>query len=340
MYNKGFPRLTALVMIIAITGCDNVEWAGVDLELRPPPARETVPVAEAVEPGEPVLEPLELGTLIYAVERTGPSAASILPVAEVAGSEYRPLPDPEEIEHFVARFPLNRWGEGVELVLFAQGVRVGTLTLQGPVEEDRGTCLLRPRGQGSLELHPGAAGLDRFLALRKEDLPGPLVPQEYPGLQDNFQLRAGTLDVARILIPRVQAPWPPSIPEIRRHYAPFPLPDGQTGLAASFVYAGELEVGEAPPLAYSLFYLAREEAGTFRPALSWYQRVREGGKAFPRFLASHDVRDTGAPDVLLQTFGEEDTWFTVLGMRDGTWGVIYQDPCGLPVPAGAIRTHP
>jgi len=340
MSNKGFPLFSALVMIIAMSGCDNVEWAGAHVELRPPPERAPVPERGPADPAEPVLEPLDLGPVLYLVERRGRSEASVIPIAELSAREYRPLPGAEDVPDVVERFPLERWDPGTEFVLLAHGARVGTLTIDGSASRDTNTCELRPASRGRLELLPEASARQTFVAMRKEDLPDPLAPGGYPDIQDTPQVRAGTLNVARLLIPQVQAPWPPSIPEIRRHHAPFPLGDGSTGLAASFIYDGALEVGPAPPLAYSLFYLAREEGGTFRPFASWYQRVRESGKAFPRLLAAHDVHGTGDPDVLLETFGEEDRWLTVLGLRDGSWGIVYQDPCGLQVPSGAIRTYP
>lgn len=339
MYNKGFAFLSAIVMIIATSGCDNVEWAGVDVELRPPPERTPSPTpARAAD--VPVLTPLELGPILYVVERGQGSSATVVPVVEVGADAYRALPDADQTPDFLERFPLDRWEEGTELALMSQGVRVGTLTLDGSLASDLSTCRLRPRTAGRVELLPEAAGQSRFLAFRKDDLPEPVAPGAFPGLQDSFELRAGTLNVARILIPQVQAPWPPSIPEIRRHHVPVPLPGGEAGLAASFVYDGALEVGPAPPLAYSLFFLAREEAGAYQPILSWYQRVRESGKAFPRFVEAHDVRGVGSHDVLLETFGEESRWFTLLGVRGGAWEVLHQDPCGLPIPSEAIRVHP
>lgn len=340
MYSKGFRPILALVMIIAIGGCDNVEWAGVDVELRPPPARTPEPAPETEAPGEPAIEPIELGTILHLVERSGPSEASVLPLAEFGPPGYRALPGPDEAPDLVRRLPLGRWDPGTEFALFSQGARVGTLTLTGAAPADSTGCLVRPRAMGTLELLPEAAAAERFLAFRKDDVEALPFPGGYPGLGDGLRIRTGTLDVARLLIPRVQAPWPPSIPEIRRDYAPFPLGDGSTGLAASFVYSGDLEVGEAPPLAYSLFFVAAERDGAFQPVLSWYQRVREGGKAFPRFVASMDVPGVDSPDLVLETFGAEHRWFTVLGYRDGTWQVVYRDPCGLAVPPGALRTYP
>jgi hypothetical protein len=339
MHTKGFVLFPALVMIIGASGCDNVQWAGVEMELRSPPER--APAPEPVAGDEaPALTPIALEPVLYLVDRGEGSTATVLPVAQLGPGGYLALPDPDGTPDLVERFPLDRWEAGTELVLMSQGVRVGTLTLDGSHSTDETTCRLRPRTGGRIELLPEAAGQRRFLALRKGDFPETPPPGVFPGLQDSFELRAGTLNVARLLIPQVQAPWPPSIPEIRRHHTPFSLPEGGTGLAASLIYDGGLEVGEAPPLAYSLFFLAREEGGAFRPLVSWYQRVRESGKAFPRFVEAHDVRRVGTHDVLLETFGEESRWFTILGVQAGSWEVVHQDSCGLPVPRGALRQHP
>jgi hypothetical protein len=339
MHTKGFVLLPALVMIIGVWGCDNVQWDGVDVELRSPPERTPEP-APTAEDEAPALTPLDLGPILYLVDRGQGSTATVTPVAQLGPRGYLSLPDPDDTPDLVERFPLERWEAGTEMILLSQGVRVGTLTLDGSLFPDDTTCRLRPGTGGRVELLPEAAGQRRFLALRKEDFPEMPGPGDFPGLQDSFELRAGTLNVARLLIPQVQAPWPPSIPEIRRHHASFPLPEGETGLAASFIYDGALEVGDAPPLAYSLFFLAREEGGAFRPMVSWYQRVRESGKAFPRFVEAYDVRGVGTHDVLLETFGDESRWFTILGERGGPWEVLHQDSCGLPIPSGALRHHP
>lgn len=339
MHNKGFALLPALVIIIATSGCDNVQWAGVEMELRSPPERAPAP-DPAPEVDAPVLMPLELEPVLYLVDRGPGSGATVVPIAQLGPGGYLPLPDSADTPDLVERFPMERWEAGTEMVLLSQGVRVGTITLDGSLFTDESICGLRPGTGGRVELLPEAGGQRRFLALRKEDLPEPPAPGDFPGLQDSFELRAGTLNVARLLIPQVQAPWPPSVPEIRRHHAPVPLPGGELGLAASFVYDGELAVGEAPPLAYSLFFVAREQGGAFRPMVSWYQRVRESGKAFPRFVEAHDVRGAGTQDVLLETFGQESRWFTILGVRGGEWEVLHRDPCGLPIPSGAFRHHP
>lgn len=340
MRTKGFALLPISVMIIALPGCDNVAWGGIDVEFKRPAAAVAADPAPPPEDEEDALAPLEVGPVLYLVERGPGSEATLLPVAELRADGYVALPDPSEIPNLVERFGLDRWEAGTEFVLFHQGVRAGTLVADGSAAPDSATCQVRPRAEGRVELLPEAREARTLLALRKADLPGPVASGDYPGLVDDFQIRSGTLEVARSLIPQVEAPWPPSVLEIRRHHQPFPFDEGTLGIAASFVYGDELSVGPAAPLAYGLFYLARREEGTFRPVVSWYQRVRDSGKAFPRFLEAYDVRGVGQPDVLLEVFGEDDRWLAVLGRRGDAWEILYRDPCGAPPSPEALRTHP
>ena len=343
MFSKGFlPFLIWFVMLTATAGCDNVAWGGSEVRLQPPPPAPGTEVEEAEEEEEETLEPVALGPLVYLVERTGSGGdAVILPVAERRGAVLAPLPDPAETPDLVERFPLGRWEAGTEFVVFDQGLPAGRFISRGTSEADDRFCLARARGDGVLQLRPEALPRERFLALRSDEVDRILAPQvPLPRFEVTDAIRNASLDAARSIIPRRQIPWPPTVLGIRRRIDIFGHPDGSRGLAASFVFGDDLVVGRPERLGYSLFLVAREEEGTFTPVFSWYRRADAGPKAFPGFLAAHDLRREGEMDLLLELFGEEDRWLAILG-REGTdpTGIVYQDPCGVPLQQQGMQDH-
>jgi hypothetical protein len=343
MYAKRFARPGLAVIITALPACDNVSFGGIQLELRPPEAIEdgsvaANPVPDQAGEEEPTLEPVDLGDLIYVVERGEGSAATILPVARVGSDGYEPVPDPEEIPDLVERFALGRWEAGVELPLVAHGRRVGTFVSDGTTVEDDSTCQIRPRGAGHVELAPEAAVLDRLLATPERSSPirEPWIP--LARFEEDDDLRAGSLNIAQRLIPTLGVLWPPSIPEVRRDLQPFaPTPGDASGFAASYVFGDRLAVGGTNPRAYSLFVLAAAGESRYEPLMSWVQLAPDG-KAYPRFVGAHPLRDSIVSDVVLEVFGETDRWFTVLGVEDEEWSVLYLDECGEPPARNGIRT--
>ncbi len=343
MRDKGFPLFAVGLILTLAPGCDNLHWGGVQVELRSPPAPPSALVAdEEPEDEERPPEPLALGPMIYLVERSG-AEARFVPVALWEGGEYAPIPDVGETPDLLPRFPLERWEEGTEFVLMDRGMRAGTLVSDGSVEADSTWCRARPAGRGMVELRPGAEGAQVFLAVRKGDVgleagpsSRPLVPLPHPGQGTAANRQAAALSVARFVLPRAQIPWPPSIPDILRETRSLTLEDGGEGLAASFVFGGELSVGTVAPAGYGLFALARREGDQWQPVWTWYQTARQG-KAFPRLRAAALLRDEGEPDLLLEVLGTEARWLAVAGEREGEWGLRYQDDCGVTPASGALR---
>lgn len=342
MRAKGFHSLLLLVILTAPTGCDNVQWGGMELQVQPPPPTATEGVdEERTDEEDAAPEPVQLGPLLYLVERTDGGEAGLLPVAAIQEEGYVPLPGPDEVDDLIERFPIQRWEEGTRFVLLHQGVRAGVFTADGTVREEPSYCLARARGRGTVELRPEASSASRFLALRMDDLdsvPSSLSP--HPGVALDDELRTATGDAARNLIARREIPWPRSIPEIQRRADALVGRSGQRAGAATYVFGDELDLGVPDPRAYALFLVTREGEDGWRPVISWYQRQDSGGKAFPGFLAAHDVRRAGSSDLLLEVFGEEARWLAVLGWEDDGTELVYQDPCGEPPGPDAIQFHP
>lgn len=342
MRAKRFPLSTVAVMITLVTACDNVDFGGVRVELQAPvhapAAVDSDTLGTAQEDTERPPDPVELSPLLYLVQQTDASRATILPIAQMTGDGYEAVPGPEEIPDLVDRFAIGRWEPEAEFSLFAQGTRIGTFIADGTTEMDHSMCQARPRGQGYIEVQPEAAGLRRFLAL-PQPAGAPRDPWvSIPRFEEDATLRDASLNLAQRLIPQLGVLWPPSIPEVRRDLQPFRLGrDGPSALAVSYVYGDRLITGAPNPRAYSLFILAEEGDTRYEPMVTWYQRA-SSGKAYPRFVGAEDVRGVGSPDAVLEVFGQSDRWLAVLGKEDDDWSLLYRDECGEPAARGAIRT--
>jgi hypothetical protein len=341
MRAKGFCPLSLLLILTVSSGCDNVEWGGTDVVLRPPPPPPGALWETGREEGEEApLEPLELGPLVYLVDRSDDPWASIVPVAELRDGDYLPPPDPAETPDLLQRFPLERWEEGTEFVLYSQNAPVGVLRIDGTAEMTEDLCLARPVGRGVVHLRPDAGQQDRFFALRRRDLPAdPPFGAEYPHHEMTNELLGASVNVAQNIIATVGIPWPPSVSGIRRRIDPWIDGQGRRSLAASFVFGDDLQPGEPEPTGYSLFLLSAETEQGFRPVFSWYQPADVSQKAFPGFLAAHDLEGRGEPHLFLEVFGVESRWFAVLGQTADGVQLIYQDPCGVGPAQDAFRNH-
>lgn len=343
--------LLMLGSVFFLSACDQVRWGGVAIDVRPPEPVPTAEVEIAVAEVERPPEPIRSGPLAYLVERDG-TGGILIPVAEWRGGTYAPLPASDETPEWVQRFPLERWEVGTEFILMDRGVRAGTFVSDGSATWHDERCLARPAGRGRLELRPEASGSQRFLAFRKEDLvsmgaEGQGVPGLWPGVPQGNELTSAAQTLARFVLTRANIPWPPSIPDIVKARGGVILAPGANGVAASFVFGGELEVGTGLPGGYGLFVLAAADPATqagWTPLWIWYQTMREG-KAVPQLLAggalpfrSDPESQTATPsDFILDVFGARERSFAILGYRDDTWGLLYQDACGTSPASGAAR---
>jgi hypothetical protein len=168
------------------------------------------------------------------------------------------------------------------------------------------------------------------------DPTGPFEP-----VVEDLDFRNGSVEAARAVMQAAGAFGPTSISGIRRNIQPIDLGPGRSlALAATFVYEGGLSVGTVPPEAYSIFVVGEQGESRFEPVVGWYQRSGGGGKAFPRLVAAHDVRGTGVPDLILEVFGEESRWLSVLGEGETGWQLLYQDACAEVVTPESLRAFP
>lgn len=342
---KGFALLGLCVILTALPACDNVEWGGVEMEVRVP-ERAPPPAEEGEEVAEEEARPLPLGPLVYLAERVDEETASLVPVALWAQGEYGDLPTLEDTPDLEERFPLGRWEAGTEFILLSRGGRAGTLLADGTVGWSEDRCLARPRTMGSLELRPGASEARAFLAIRREDaeagafgagLPRSHLPDTGPV---GDELRTAAEGLGRHLIPRTEIPWPPSIPGILQAWSVEAVSPEAPVLGATFVFGGELDPGPLAGSGYSFLALAsRTEDGDWIPDWLWYQPAG-APRATPVLLGSGPLRDDGGSDLLLEVIGAEDRWLQLLADRGDGLRPIHRDPCGVDPASGTAAPWP
>lgn len=318
-------HLLALVVILtAGTGCDNVEWGGMDFELSPPAAttRTATEEVETTPTGGP--ENFD-GPLLLAGVRDGERADLVL-VGEVHPGTLRYFPDPD-FPQDVER--LARMTEvGSEWVLFSEGVRVGRMTTEVS-QTAPGYCGDRVSLSGVVELVPSAASAERFLALPADDAEGrPYEP--YVSIQHDYDQRVGSLALATETLRERGATWPTrGVLDARDHIQAFQLRNARVeSIAATFMHADELAVGPPGPQAYALFVMGAPNGDEYASDYLWYRAVDTEGKGAPRYFDHLDWDGDGQDEVLLDVLGANQRWFAALSEREGSWVRTFQDSCG------------
>ena len=326
-------RLLLVGIVIAASACDNVSWGSLEIGLRSPGADSAAAPPDSV-PAEETVEPsLALGTLLYAGVRDG-DMGHVFPVAQITEDGLTPLPSTVPGQDVNERIITRNLRPGRRLTLFHNGVRVGTLE----VENGEGTtgpfCGVRARGSGHLQLVPGAAESQRFLALESEGASGfDFETFQAPG--STYDQRVASLNLGAEAIPLVGAEWPPSLLDIRQDLQVLPLSGSQgPAVMATFVHRDALRVGPAPEDAYALMILGEPRGSSFDLTYAWYRHVGRDGKGAPRYFSRLDWDRDGDQEILLEVMGEETRWFAAIERGPDGWLLTYQDPCGTPEEGG------
>jgi len=325
--NSALQRLPLLGIVIVATGCDNVEWGGVELGLSSP--SDTL-VSESSPEVTEVVESIDtptIGPILYLGHRAGVEA-TLVPVAEIRPNGLFPLEASGSAEASRA-FAAEHLSPGLEFTLFSDGARVGRLTAER-FSVDQQYCGVRPQIRGPIELTPSAATVQTFLALpRKEG--NAFAYGAYSPVVPTRDLRVTSLNTMQQVIPTVGALWPVSVLGIRQDVQMFRARSGGAPtVVATFIYADELSVGPAARGAYSVFLASDDDGTGYQGSYVDYRLFSRDGKGSARYFDHLDVDGDGSDEMVLEFIGENSAWLSVLGRRGESWVETYRDPCGLP----------
>ena len=326
--NSALQRLPLLGIVIVATGCDNVEWGGVELGLSSPSdslVSESSPeVTEVVES----IDTPAIGPILYLGHRAG-GEATLVAVAEIRPNGLFPLEASGSAEASRA-FAAEHLSPGLEFTLFSDGARVGRLTAES-FSVDQQYCGVRPQIRGRIELTPSAATVQTFLALPRRE-GNAFAYGAYSPVAPTRDLRVTSLNTMQQVIPTVGALWPVSVLGIRQDVQMFRAqPGGAPTVVATFVYADELSVGPAARGAYSVFLASDDDDGTgYRGSYVDYRLFSRDGKGSARYFDHLDVDGDGSDEMVLEFMGENSVWLSALGRQGESWVEKYRDPCGLP----------
>ena len=326
--NSALQRLPLLGIVIVATGCDNVEWGGVELGLSSPSdslVSESSP--EVTEVVESIDNPA-IGPILYLGHRAG-GEATLVAVAEIRPNGFFPLEASGSAEASRA-FAAEHLSPGLEFTLFSDGARVGRLTAER-FSVDQQYCGVRPQIRGPIELTPSAATVQAFLALPRRE-GNAFAYGAYSPVVPTRDLRVTSLNTMQQVIPTVGALWPVSVLGIRQDVQMFRAQSGGAPtVVATFVYADQLSVGPAARGAYSVFLASDDHEGTgYRGSYVDYRLFSRDGKGSARYFDHLDVDGDGSDEMVLEFMGENSMWLSALGRQGESWVEKYRDPCGLP----------
>lgn len=317
--------LTIGLILTGATGCDNVAWGGIDVQLQSPPAAEEPAADSTDDVAEADTVTKVPGPVLLAGERTGERADLVL-VGELLADGLSTFPDPRFPEDTTRLAELS--APGSEWILFSEGVRVGRMVTDAS-EAAEEYCGARLRISGLVELVPSASEAQRLLALPAASA-GERPYRPYVEHAHDYDQRVASLSIAGEAIPRYGATWPANgVLDIREHIQAF-QPEGAAApwIAASFVNRDALAIGSPGQDAYALFVIGRPAGAEFVETFTWFRSVEAEGKGAPRYHDHLDWDDDGDSEILLDVFGATRRWFAGLEQQNGQWVRAFEDSCG------------
>lgn len=322
-------RAAALLMVIALGGCDNVDWGGIDLAVVPPP-----PKAAATEAELQAADRLPDGPILYYVRRDS-AGVEVVPVGEVTDEGLASIPIGEDPGTFGTRFISAFMREGAELTLFRNGRRAGTLIVDSAYVPTADVCRRLPRATGTVELSGSVGEATEFLAMARTQAPqgrmligGPLEP-------DRRMLTLGDIMAEQAL--RRRGAQLPNWNRARAQIQPFPLTESQDrGFTASYLVDDALEVG-FDDVGYSLFIVAVPQAQVGYDSVHvQFTNYPSSGKAARRTVDFLDWDRDGDVELLIEVYGTRNRWFEAVGKDENTWSRTFEDRCDAPPAAPAV----
>ncbi len=327
--NTALQRLLLLGIVIVATGCDNVEWGGIDVSFRSPSeSRVSDPPPDEVEVVEDtVSDGPSLGPVLYMGYRDG-DQATLVPVAEIRPEGLFPIEGIGSVEASRS-FTAEHLTPGLEFTLFSDGARVGSFSAEVFSVDER-YCRVRPQIRGPIELTSAAATVRKFLAVPVRE-GSELGYGTYSPVVQTTDLRNTSLRMALRVLRDVGVFLPGDVIDIRRDIQMFRARPGVTPtVVATFVYADDLAVGPAAREAYSIFLAADDDDGAgYRRTYVDYRLGSRDGKGTARYFDHLDIDGDGTEEVVLEVMGERSMWLSTLSRQGGAWVEEYRDPCGL-----------
>ena len=318
----------ALLILLPLSACDNVEWGGVQVELRPPPEKvdTTTAAVDSALAAEPAGPTLPEGYAVFMGERLEGNRVRIRPVAEIGPDTLMALPRDVDRPGSVDLFARERMARGTAFTLFAEGSRIGTVRLDS-LQTQPGLCAPVPVGFGTLEMVPDASEATRFIAVNEAAVENqrytPFVAPDH-----NLEQRTVGVDLAASAIRSVGAAFPGAVLDMRADFQAFPLDgDPRGAFAGTFLYQDALRVGD--PLteaAYDLFIIGVQGTRGWEIGYRDYRPARDG-KAAQRFFESADWDGDGESEVLVELFGTQSRWVMGLERKEGTWYRAFEESC-------------
>lgn len=316
-------RAAALLILTAPAACDNVEWGGASVSVVPPPP--PGPGEAAVpEPGTVAGLGLPTGRVLFHVVRGGNGTeAQLIPVAEIAGDSLRTLRRPSGVspQAYEERFRGAVMEPGAQFVLFRRGAEVGTLTVgaAGAV-----TACGVPTATGTASTVAAAAAETEFLAFRRGLAPEVIGEYAPPQVDGTIQRYASLVAERLVLANGLQRPrsWPGAQRDLQALNA---IRGGHPEMAATYLVGDNLGIGPAQPEGYSVFYVADyEQRAGYTPV---YQEVRDydkTGKGAPKVVDHLDWNGAGGSEILVQVFGQRESWYEAVSRDRGTWRKVWE----------------
>jgi hypothetical protein len=314
--------IATLLAVVLVSGCDNVEWGGISVELREPAYEIADTGAAALDTAGPPPLAMPTGPLLFHVRRTDATgAATIEPVVEILANELRAVGPlragraPEYVDEFITRY----YGTDQAYTLFRGNARVGTFYVGAPAVGGSGLCL-ELGAEGHIELRPRVDTLSEFLAWS-------------PGLRagdDTLAVpvyRSDMLSLSQVLA-RLGV-REREVPGVWRFRAPADLRalrvgTGSRGFAATFVVRDSLGAGSPADSAGSVFIVADYDPSRgYFPLYfdaAWYG---PGQKRALRWLDAVDLLGDADVEWLLHAYGDAGTWYELVGGRDTVRTVLW-----------------
>jgi len=288
----------------------------------PPPPKASGPPEPGKEPG---VDPLPQGPILYYVEASAQSGR-LAPVAAVAGDSLEPIRPRGNVRAFGDAFIRAFLQPGTELVLFRDGLRVGTFVTQSASLVEQ-TCGPVPLAVGSLELAANAAGTTEYLALAKVQAPQ-IARRPIESLQPNRTMRVLAPILADNLLRSRNAPLPTNWDRALAQLRPFATGANQDlAFTATFLVGDTLGPG-LDDIGQSLFFIGVPANMGYDTVFVRFQDYAAGGKIAPRVIDGIDLVHDATPEFLLRVYSASESWFEALGRgRDGQWRVLLSDRC-------------